>query len=164
MLNELENCSTFSNWNLVIVSINEQDSAAVIRRRSKKCEPTRIFCGTIHILILTVSGSKWCSRGNTLGLSKASNSLKIYDFPFPYGPASTQHTRDLHIGNVMKHILISIEKTLVVVNHSLKLRFKKSHQLIRSAYKGIYQPWLQVDQVWYFDIMMLGANWDTRFT
>ena len=44
--------------------------------------------------------------------------------PFQYGPASIQHTRDLHIGNVMKQILINIDKTLVVVNHSLKLRFK----------------------------------------
>ena len=51
---------------------------------------------------------------------------------------SIQHTRDLHIGNVMKHILINIDKTPLVVNHSLKLRFKQSHQFFIWAYKGIY--------------------------
>ena len=51
---------------------------------------------------------------------------------------SIQHTQDLHIGNVMKHILINIDKTPVVVNHSLKLRFKQSHQFFIWAYKGIY--------------------------
>ena len=50
---------------------------------------------------------------------------------------SIQHTRDLHMGNVMKHILINIDKTLAVVNH-FKLRLKQSHQFIIWAYKGIY--------------------------
>ena len=54
---------------------------------------------------------------------------------------SIQHTRDLHIGNVMKHILINIDKTPVVVNHSLKLRFKQSHQFF---YMGIQRNLLAV--------------------
>ena len=36
----------------------------------------------------------------------------------------------------MKHILINIDKTLIVVNHSLKLRFKQSHRFFIWAYKG----------------------------
>ena len=56
--------------------------------------------------------------------SKYSTSL------FSMDRRSIQHTRDLHIGNVMKHILINIDKTPVVVNHSLKLRFKQSHQFL----------------------------------
>ena len=54
---------------------------------------------------------------------------------------SIQHTRDLHIGNVMKHILINIDKTPVVVNHSLKLRFKQSDQFF---YRGIQRNLLAV--------------------
>ena len=102
------------------------------------------FYGTIHIQIPTVSGSKWCPRGYTSGWSKAS--LKIFDFPFQHGPAiDTTHTQDLHIGNVMKHILINIDKTPVVVNHSLKLRFKQSHQFF---YMGIQRNLLAVITGW----------------
>ena len=54
---------------------------------------------------------------------------------------SIQHTRNLHIGNVMNHILINIDKTPVVVNHSLKLRFKQSHQFF---YMGIQRNLLAV--------------------
>ena len=61
--------------------------------------------------------------------SKYSTSL------FSMDRRSIQHTRDLHIGNVMKHILINIDKTLIVVNHSLKLRFKQSHRFFIWAYK-----------------------------
>ena len=64
--------------------------------------------------------------------SKYSTSL------FSMDRRSIRHTRDLHIGNVMKHMLINIDKTPVVVNHSLKLRFKQSHQFFIWAYKGIY--------------------------
>ena len=41
----------------------------------------------------------------------------------------------------MKHILINIDKTPVVVNHSLKLRFKQSHQFF---YMGIQRNLLAV--------------------
>ena len=64
---------------------------------------------------------------------------QIIRLPFSvWNRRSIQHTQDLHIGNVMKHILINIDKTPVVVNHSLKLRFKQSHQFFIWAYKGIY--------------------------
>ena len=67
--------------------------------------------------------------------SKYSTSL------FSMDRRSIQHTRDLHIGNVMKHILINIDKTPVVVNHSLKLRFKQSDQFF---YRGIQRNLLAV--------------------
>ena len=47
--------------------------------------------GTIQSQIPIVSGSMWCPRGNTCGWSNPS--LRIYDFPFLYGPAiDTTHT------------------------------------------------------------------------
>ena len=46
--------------------------------------PTRNFPGTIHIHIPIVSASRECPKGKTAGWSNTS--LKIYDFPFRYGP------------------------------------------------------------------------------
>ena len=68
----------------------------------------------------------------------------------------------------MNYVYISFDITLVVVNHSFKLCFKQSYQLILSAYKlrnlsAVITGRPNLIHDFHF-VMILGANRNIRFT
>ena len=86
----------------VVVDIHSTLESEKERWEDTKCigPPTRNFPGTIHIHIPIVSASRECPKGKTSGWSNTS--LKIYDFPFRYGPViDTTQTGPVEVENQM---------------------------------------------------------------
>ena len=71
----------------------------------------------------------------------------------------TTHTGPTHRKCNETYFLINIDKTLIVVNHSLKLRFKQSHRFFIWAYKGFISS---TDRQTKFDARVSKINMQPR--